>query len=157
MLVPSPLGDRDAKDTRSEADLHMEDARGTMQIPTSIDEIHHVQTAVQREMERLGYDTDTCFAVKLAIEESLINAMKHGNKFDPRRSVTVHYEVDERRVRISVKDQGKGFDPSGVPDPTADENLAKPNGRGIMLMRAYMDEVTYSECGTEVIMVKVKK
>ena len=108
-------------------------------------------------MERFGYDEDACFAVKLAVEESVVNAMRHGNKFDARLRVQVQFQVNDREVRIRVRDEGRGFDPEKVPDPTRDENLAKPHGRGIMLMRAYMDEVTYTACGTEVILVKRKK
>lgn len=137
--------------------IHMEGRRQVMDIPSSVDEICRVQTAVHEEMKRFGYDDDTCFAVKLAIEESIVNAMKHGNRLDPKLSVHVGYEVDDHRVQVRVRDEGRGFNPDEVPDPTRDENLMKPTGRGIMLMRAYMDHVTYSENGTEVIMVKRKR
>ena len=108
------------------------------------------------ELEQYGYDDVAAFAVKLALEESLNNAIKHGNGLDAGKTVEINYEIDPRCVRITVVDQGGGFDPAGVPDPTADENLEKPCGRGIMLMRAYMDEVCYSSCGNQVRMVKCK-
>ena len=123
---------------------------------STVNEIQAVQSAVHREMERLGYSSDACFAVRLAVEEALINAVKHGHKFNPDLVVRIEYEVDGRRVCIRVKDQGRGFRPEEVPDPTSDENLTKPTGRGILLMRAYMDEVAYSACGTEVTMIKKK-
>ena len=135
----------------------MEGRRQVMEIPSSVGAIHRVQTAVHEVMKRFGYDDDACFAVKLAIEESIVNAMKHGNKFDPERSVHVRYDVDDRQVRVCIKDEGRGFDPRTVPDPTREENLTKPHGRGIMLMRAYMDTVAYSDCGTEVTMIKRKR
>ena len=121
-----------------------------------MEEVRNVQGAVLGEMRRFDYSDDACFAVKLALEESIINAIRHGNKFDRQRLVRISFEVDSRHVSITIQDEGRGFDPQEVPDPTCDENLSKPNGRGIMLMRAYMDEVTYSKCGTKVTMVKVR-
>lgn len=137
--------------------MHSEGQSHVIEIPSSAGEVHRIQCALEREMERFGYDEDACFAVKLAVEESVVNAMRHGNKFDARLRVQVQFQVNDREVRIRVRDEGRGFDPEKVPDPTRDENLAKPHGRGIMLMRAYMDEVTYTACGTEVILVKRKK
>lgn len=145
------------RDGRLESVLHTEGPRHALEIRSSVDEVRRVQEAVRKEMDRLGYDADACFAVKLALEESLVNAMKHGNRFDASHSVHIRYSADDKQVWISVKDDGRGFDPASVPDPTTVENLAKPHGRGIMLMRAYMDDVTYSACGSEVIMVKRKR
>jgi serine/threonine-protein kinase RsbW len=141
------------------ADLisHMESAKQAIRLPSAVTEIRHVQAAVQQAMKHFGYDGDDCFAVRLALEESLINAIKHGNRFDPQRSVHVRFDVSPRRVRISVRDEGRGFDPAVVPDPTAEENLTKPNGRGIMLMRTYMDEIRFTARGREVIMVKKRR
>jgi serine/threonine-protein kinase RsbW len=135
----------------------MESVTQTVEIPSTVDEIHRVQAVIQHELSRQGYDADTCFAVKLALEESLVNAVKHGNKFDPKCLVHVRFSINPRRISISVKDEGSGFDPTGVPDPTSDENLTKPNGRGIMLMRAYMDEVSYNRRGNEVTMIRRKR
>jgi len=104
-----------------------------------------------------GYCADAVFAVKLALEEALINAVKHGNRDDPAKTVTIEYDVDAREVRIAVTDEGEGFRPADVPDPTADENLECPTGRGIMLMRAYMDRVDYNRQGNSVRMVKFSR
>jgi serine/threonine-protein kinase RsbW len=90
------------------------------------------------------------------MEEGLNNAIRHGNALDPHKRVHLKYEVRPDQIIIEIADQGAGFDPQGVPDPTADENLEKPNGRGIMLMRAYMDEVRFSRDGTHLRMVKRK-
>lgn len=128
-----------------------------IEIRSSVDEIHRVQSAVSEQMTHHGFDADACFAVKLALEEAVVNAMKHGNKFESERTVRVWFRISDHEIDIRVKDEGVGFNPCCVPDPTADENLCKPNGRGIMLMRAYMDDVQYSACGTEVTMVKRKK
>ncbi|MBN2584383.1 MAG: ATP-binding protein [Planctomycetes bacterium] len=135
----------------------MNHTTATLRIPSEVDEIRVVQDAIMDRMHEAGFNGDSCFAVKLALEESLINAVKHGNHFDPKRSVFVRYEISPDCVRISVKDEGPGFDPEQVPDPTATENLTKPSGRGIMLMRAYMDEVSYSDGGRNVTLVKKRR
>ena len=102
----------------------------------------------------MGYSEGDQFAIKLALEEGLNNAIKHGNAYDPAKTVQVTFAVTPQQVDISITDEGQGFDPARVPDPTCDENLEKPCGRGIMLMRAYMDEVHYNPCGNQVRMVK---
>jgi serine/threonine-protein kinase RsbW len=105
-------------------------------------------------VEEHGYSADVCFAIRLALEEALINAIKHGNRFDPHKRIRILAEVGDRRTAITIEDEGEGFRPEALPDPTADENLEKPGGRGIMLMRAYMDQVTYNQRGNQVVMVK---
>ena len=126
-------------------------------LPTNLAGIRESERDLLARMAAVGYDEDHRFAVRLAFEEAMVNAMKHGNKMDPSRSVTLSYRVSPERVEIRVADEGPGFDPGGVPDPTADENLNKPCGRGIMLMRCYMDEVAYSSSGKEVRMVKYRQ
>jgi len=126
-------------------------------LPTRLDIIPEAETAVLSALEDLGYDEDHWFAVRLALEEALVNAMKHGNRMDPSRKVRMAYRIAPDRVDIRVRDEGQGFNPQGVPDPTTDENLQRPCGRGIMLMRSYMDSVRYSGGGNEVHMVKYRK
>jgi serine/threonine-protein kinase RsbW len=114
------------------------------------------EEAVLGEVARQGYDKSSIFAIKLAMEEGLNNAIRHGNGMNPAKKVQLSYDIRGDRVVIGIADQGVGFDPLNVPDPTADENLEKPSGRGIMLMRAYMDEVRFSKDGRHVRMVKRK-
>jgi len=123
-------------------------------LATHLTEIRDAERDVLTRLKELAYDDDHLFAVRLAFEEALVNAMKHGNQFDPNRSVRVSYRISPQRVEIRVADEGTGFDPGIVPDPTSDENLEKPCGRGIMLMRCYMDKVEFSPQGNEVFMVK---
>jgi len=114
-----------------------------------------IDSAAQRvlgAMERLGYDKASAFAVRLALEEALVNAVHHGNRNDPRRSVTVNCDISDRQALFEVQDQGEGFDPRSVPDPTAAENLDIPSGRGLMLMRSFMAEVTIHPPGNRVSM-----
>ena len=106
-------------------------------------------------------DHDFCegdiFAVHLALEEAFINAVRHGNKMDPAKGVRIDYLVEADKVTVSVTDEGNGFDPGAVPDPRYGENLYKPEGRGLFLMRSYMDEVEFNERGNSVCMVKYKE
>lgn len=104
-----------------------------------------------------GYCKDDVFAVHLAMEEAFQNAVKHGNKMDPGKTVKVEYWVDSEKVEIKVTDEGPGFDPVTVPDPRSGPNLYKPDGRGLLLMKAYMDEVRYCGCGNCVYMVRYKQ
>lgn len=125
-----------------------------MVIPSDLHAVRQVEDAILAEACRFGYNESARFAVKLALEEGLNNAIKHGNRCDPAKTVEVTYQVDASSIWIEIVDQGCGFAPQNVPDPTLDENLEKPSGRGIMLMRAYMDEVRYSPAGNQVYMLK---
>lgn len=125
-----------------------------MVIASTFDAAREAEERVLADVSRYGYEEAAVFAIKLALEEGLINAIKHGNGFDPRKVVQLDYDVTDERAAITITDQGQGFDPKAVPDPTADENLEKPCGRGIMLMCSYMDEVTFNDRGNQVHMVK---
>jgi serine/threonine-protein kinase RsbW len=106
------------------------------------------------EIRAHGYSDDALFAVRLALDEGISNAVRHGNKNVLDRLVHIDYHVDECAAVISIEDQGEGFHPDHLPDPTADENLEKPCGRGVMLIQAYMTEVSYNARGNRVTMVK---
>ena len=106
------------------------------------------------ELAGRGYASSCTFAIRLALEEGLNNAIRHGNGYDPEKTVEVSYDVADDCVTISITDEGPGFRPQDVPDPRLDENVDKPCGRGIMLIRAYMDEVRYNDVGNQVRMVK---
>lgn len=108
-------------------------------------------------LDRFGYDKASRFAVKLSLQEGLANALFHGHKdLPPSTPVRLEFSVSPAEVRISISDQGPGFDPGRVPDPTLDENLERPCGRGIMLIRSYMTEVAYSHGGNRVDMRYVR-
>jgi serine/threonine-protein kinase RsbW len=101
-----------------------------------------------------GYDQDVCFAIRLALEEAIINAIKHGNRCDPHKKISISAYVGLDKADITIADEGPGFNPQSLPDPTTDENLEKAGGRGIMLMRAYMDQVLFNGRGNEVRIIK---
>lgn len=107
-------------------------------------------------MEERGFAARDVFGVRLALEEALVNAIKHGNKMDPTKNVRVRWRLDSEHIRVSVEDEGPGFDVSQVPDPTEEENIDKPGGRGIMLMRAFMSVVEYNETGNRLTIEKRK-
>lgn len=105
----------------------------------------------------LGFDADTISAIDMALRESVANAVKHGNQLDESKNVYVVLEASGGRFEISVADSGPGFSPDEVPDPTQKENLLKTSGRGILFMRAFMDDVEWAnrpDGGTVVKMVK---
>jgi serine/threonine-protein kinase RsbW len=115
--------------------------------------VRQVQDRILKEVVDHGFDQQSQFAVKLALEESLINAIKHGNRMDPRKRVHVEFKVDDEQIDISVEDEGPGFERQTVPDPTLDENIEKCSGRGILLMEAYMSSVHWSRGGRRVHMI----
>jgi serine/threonine-protein kinase RsbW len=113
-----------------------------------------VQKRIMNDVERSGFDDHSSFAIKLALEEALINAIKHGNNLDPSKKVHIEAKVTPKRFEIVIEDEGKGFDRSEVPDPTADDNLCKCSGRGILLIEAFMNRVQWTRGGRRVKMIK---
>jgi serine/threonine-protein kinase RsbW len=111
-----------------------------------------VHTALQNEAQRQGYPPASLFAIRLALDEAISNAFRHGNRNDPDKIVTVECSVDRDTVQLDVADEGVGFDPEAVPDPTTEENIEIPSGRGIVLMRSFMSEVVFEPPGNVVRM-----
>ena len=105
-------------------------------------------------MKNQQWPDQDVFAIHLSLEEAIVNAILHGNSGDPEKQVEITFQVSETELRVEIIDEGSGFNPDALPDPTADENLEKPSGRGVMLMRHYMDHVQYSKAGNQVVMVK---
>ena len=121
-------------------------------IPSDFANGREVQKKILDEVERRGYVPDALFAIKLALEEALINAIKHGNKMDRSKTVRIEAAIGDDETQLVVEDEGPGFDRASVPDPTADENLERLHGRGILLMEAYMDNVQWTRGGRRVQM-----
>ena len=130
------------------------------QIKVRIDNDRHqaqsLMDEIMSKVEALGYDDHACFAIRLSLDEGLSNAINHGNANDPSKHVDVAYVVNSKEMRVSIADEGQGFKPSEVPDPTEDVNLERPCGRGVVLMKAYMSEVEYNRRGNQVTLVKKK-
>ena len=103
----------------------------------------------------LGIDEDKMSGLMLSVTEATTNAIIHANKCDPSKMVKIHAQIENSKLIIKIKDEGKGFDPTKLPDPTEPENLLKDSGRGVYLMKVYMDEVKYNvtPSGLETILV----
>ncbi|PIE01268.1 MAG: ATP-binding protein [Acidobacteria bacterium] len=114
-----------------------------------------IQPIANRMGEQLGFSEDDRYWTWLAIQEALNNAVRHGNKMEADKQVTFRIDMVDESLIIQVKDQGEGFDPESIPDPTAPDNLLKSSGRGLFYMYQFMDEVTIEiENGTMVTMIK---
>jgi serine/threonine-protein kinase RsbW len=131
-------------------------AEATITIPSDLAEARRVQTVIEEALQASTYSEHDIFSIKLALEEALVNAIKHGNQMDPDKQVTVSYSVTIDKFDIRITDEGNGFNPEDVPDPTAPENLERPCGRGLLLIRGFMTEVTYHGRGNSVTMTKVR-
>lgn len=118
--------------------------------------------AGQELLERIAGKIETletfsphdAFGIRLALDEAIVNAIKHGNGFSPDKSVRVNCLIEDQFMRVEIEDQGPGFCLEDVPDPTEEENLERPCGRGIMLMRSFMSHVEYNETGNKVLLEK---
>jgi len=126
-------------------------------IPSDTSEARRIQEEIEQQIASLKATEQEIFSVRLALEEALVNAIKHGNQMDRSKQVRVSYRLTLDRLEVQITDEGNGFDPEDVPDPTAVENLERPCGRGLMLMRHYMTEVVYNSRGNAVSMTKVFK
>jgi serine/threonine-protein kinase RsbW len=122
-------------------------------IASDLAEARRIQEEIEAALQSSAYSERDIFSIKLALEEALVNAIKHGNQMDPDKRVSVAYRISPRRFEIKVTDEGDGFNPEDVPDPTAIENLERPCGRGLLLMRGFMTEVEYHGKGNVVSML----
>jgi len=116
-------------------------------------EATEIQERIAELVEGRDWHSREVFGVRLALEEAIVNAMKHGNGGDPSMSVHVRFKLTDSELCIRVTDEGTGFDLSDVADPTLPENLGKPCGRGIMLMRQFMTSIKYNDAGNQVTLV----
>jgi serine/threonine-protein kinase RsbW len=113
-----------------------------------------VQDQVEQCLQDTACHDHDLFSIKLALEEALVNAIKHGNQYDRTKHVQIAYRLLHDRFVVRITDEGAGFDPNDVPDPTAFENCERSGGRGLMLMRHYMTEVIFNERGNVVTLCK---
>ena len=131
--------------------------KANLVLASRFDNIEVAERVLLDLCRRAGLDSDDDYWLVTALREALANAIRHGNDQDPARHVRVAYVVDDSTVTITVEDEGEGFDPKKIPDPTDPENLLRPNGRGIFYMRQFMNRVDFSPApdgGTAVRMVR---
>jgi serine/threonine-protein kinase RsbW len=131
--------------------------RVTLDIASRFDMLEMVQTVITHLATLLSFDDDSTHYMSVAVRECVVNAIKHGNKLDERKRVTLSFAMEEKTLEVLVQDEGTGFAVEKVPSPIEEENLLKADGRGIFFMRSFMDEVHYSfptKGGTLVRMIK---
>jgi len=128
-----------------------------LEIGSRLENVELVQIAVEASLQQLAVEEATSHQIGTAVREAVANAITHGNKSDASKQVKVSFALEGDEIVISVWDEGLGFDPDRVPNPLEPENLLKPNGRGILLIREFMDRVEYvfeKETGTALLMRK---
>jgi len=122
-----------------------------------MDILEPIQAFVDRLAGVGGLDEDGIHDLSVSVRECVVNALKHGNKLDPKKRVTVNFGLSKGAIEVWIQDQGAGFDPDAVPDATAPENILNAAGRGLFFMKAFMSEVEYMfppEGGTIVRLLK---
>ena len=125
--------------------------------PSRTTEAKRILESILARLEGENWFPHDIFGVHLALEEALVNAVKHGNRMDEAKSVHVEVKLSPERLYVRIRDEGPGFKMEEVPDCTEDENLEKASGRGIMLMRNFMSFVEYNDVGNMVTMEKSRK
>jgi len=125
-------------------------------LPSSLTAYHDFVQQVLEVLGELQWQATDLFGVHMALEESISNAIRHGNKEDPAKKVHVECKISEDRFWAKICDEGEGYDPKVVPDCCSPENLEVPGGRGLTLISAYMTSVEHSECGKCLTLEKIK-
>ena len=123
---------------------------------STLETVNSAEETATRAATEAGFSEDEVMSIAMAVREAVVNAVLHGNAYDPAKKVTLALEQNQEGLVITIRDQGRGLDLDSVPNPVDPENLLKQSGRGIFLMRSLMDEVRISPSltGTEVKLVK---
>ena len=123
---------------------------------SSLESVNQIEQKAEQYAQQAGFDEDTVPQITMAVREAAVNAVLHGNAYDVDKKVTVSFETSADGLTVKVSDQGPGMDPDKLPDPLAPENILRGSGRGIFLIRAFMDEVHFRQLnpGTEVTLIK---
>ncbi len=126
-------------------------------IASKLDLIEVVTLAADHLAKIAGFDDEQQYRINLSVRESIANAIEHGNKFADDKIVAIRFSLTAEQLHITIRDHGAGFDPASLPDPLDPENLLSPAGRGILYMRAFMDDVDlirHPEGGMQITLVK---
>ena len=123
---------------------------------STLESVNKAEEMAGQLAKEAGFDEDARDGIAMAVREAMINAVLHGNAYDPDKRVHLSLEQNGREMIVTIADEGKGLEPEEIPDPLAPENLMKQSGRGIFLIRAFMDEVRFRklEPGTEITLIK---
>ena len=128
-----------------------------IKLPSRIESVEEAADMINSFARERGYSDEVIFAVDLAVRESMANAVKHGNKFDETKDVEITFSHSDKGLEITVRDFGSGFSVEDIPDPTDPENLLKSDGRGILFIRSFMDEVEWTNPNGGGLMVTMLK
>lgn len=125
-----------------------------LELPNDLDAIHRAVAYMIRRGEEAGFELDRLrLNFRVGVTEALVNAVVYGNEMDPSKRVHVEASFEPARVRIRITDEGTGFDPGTIPDPTLPDNRSRAGGRGVFLIRSLMDEVRFNDRGNSVTMI----
>jgi len=128
-----------------------------VQLESTLDSVDSAEASILRIAEETGFGEDELHRLGMAIREAMVNAVVHGNRYNLKKKVHVRVNSDERSLRITIVDEGEGFDLQDLPDPLAEENLLRQSGRGLLLIQAFVDEFNMRKAGpplgTEVTLV----
>jgi serine/threonine-protein kinase RsbW len=131
-------------------------SRESFSFDSSLDSVNKIEQLAEQVAERAGFDEDSVPHVAMAVREAAVNAVLHGNAYDMNKHVLASFETTADDLIIKISDQGPGLDPDTIPDPLAPENILRGSGRGIFLIKAFMDEVHFRQLhpGTELTLIK---
>jgi serine/threonine-protein kinase RsbW len=131
-------------------------SRVSMTLDSSLISVDKVERTAEDFAARAGFDEDTVPNIVMAVREAAVNAILHGNAYDTAKQITASFETTADALIVRIADQGPGLDPETLPDPLAPENILRGSGRGIFLIRAFMDEVHFRKLhpGTELTLIK---
>jgi serine/threonine-protein kinase RsbW len=134
----------------------MTEQRVSYTLDSTLETVNSAEETASKIASEAGFDEEEVMKIGMAVREAAVNAVLHGNAYDPGKKVIVNFERNTQDLVITIRDQGKGLDLSKIPDPLAPENLLKTSGRGIFLIRSFMDEVEInpSQTGTEIKLIK---
>ena len=133
------------------------DSRQDLQLDSTLESVDSAETAVLEAGREVGLDEEELHKVGIAVRETMVNAIAHGNRYSARKKVRLRVWKEESRLVVEIQDEGNGFEMTAVPDPLAEENLLRQSGRGLLMIQAFMDELEVKPAqpaGTCVRMVK---
>jgi len=131
-------------------------SRVSFTLESTLDSVNKIEQTAEQSAQRAGFDEETIPHIAMAVREAAVNAVLHGNAYDTNKHITASFETTSDDLIIRIADQGPGLDPETLPDPLAPENILRGSGRGIFLIRAFMDEVHFRKLhpGTELTLIK---
>ena len=131
-------------------------SRVSFTLDSTLDSVNKIELTAEQIAQRAGFDEDSTLNIAMAVREAAVNAVLHGNAYDTNKHVVASFETTTDSLIVRIADQGPGMDPDKVPDPLAPENILRGSGRGIFLIKAFMDEVNFRQLhpGTELTLIK---